>query len=216
MHGPDEKRRRTALLFNKSNTRFGHGPRKDHMTLEDLISTYGYAAIGIGSFLEGETIVILGGFSAHRGYLELPWVIVCAFLGSFIGDQAYFYFGRIKGQAWIGRRPQWQAKSEKVFSLLNRHQDWLIIGFRFLYGLRTVTPFVMGAARISPSRFFLLNFLGAAIWAIVMGAMGYLFGNVLEALIGDLKHYELLLFGILLGLGALVWLGHFMTKRSGR
>jgi len=48
------------------------------MSLEELISTYGYAAIGIGTFLEGETILILVGFAAHRGYLELPWVIVFA------------------------------------------------------------------------------------------------------------------------------------------
>lgn len=36
------------------------------MSLEELISTYGYAAGGIGTFLEGETILILGGFAAHR------------------------------------------------------------------------------------------------------------------------------------------------------
>lgn len=110
------------------------------MSLETLISTYGYAAIGIGAFLEGETILILGGLAAHRGYLELPWVIVCAFLGTLFGDQLYFYIGRTKGKALLERRPHWKSKSEKVFLLLNRHQVWVILGFRFLYGLRTVTP----------------------------------------------------------------------------
>ena len=52
------------------------------MLLEELITTYGYAAVGIGSFLEGETVLVLGGLAAHRGYLELPWVIVYAFLGT--------------------------------------------------------------------------------------------------------------------------------------
>jgi len=185
------------------------------MSLEALISTYGYAAIGIGSFLEGETIVLLGGLSAHRGYLELPWVIVWAFLGSFIGDQAYFYIGRAKGKDFISNRPRWHARSEKVFSLLHRHQVWLILGFRFLYGLRTITPFLIGAAKVPPSRFFVLNFLGAAVWAAVVGSLGYLFGQTLEALLGDLKRYELLLFGVLAVLGAAVWLGRIVLKRRG-
>lgn len=60
------------------------------MTFEELISTYGYVAVGIGTFQEGETILILGGFASHRGYLELPWVIACAFLGTLFGDRFYF------------------------------------------------------------------------------------------------------------------------------
>ena len=51
------------------------------MTLQSLIENYGYLAILIGTFLEGETIVILAGFAAQLGYLELPWVIVTAIAG---------------------------------------------------------------------------------------------------------------------------------------
>jgi len=91
------------------------------MSLEELISTYGYAAVGIGAFLEGETVLVLGGFAAHRGYLELPWVIVCAFFGTLFGDQLYFYIGRTKGKSVIEKRPHWKSKSERVFSLLDKH-----------------------------------------------------------------------------------------------
>lgn len=184
------------------------------MSLEELISNYGYAAIGIGAFLEGETVLILGGFAAHRGYLELPWVIVCAFLGTLFGDQLYYYIGRAKGKAAIEKRPHWKSKSEKVFSLLDKHQIWLILGFRFLYGLRTVTPFIIGASRISPSRFLVLNILGALVWAIVVGVLGYLFGHTLEILMGDIKKYELLVFAVLLVAGVLVWLKHLHKKSS--
>ncbi|MBK5101143.1 MAG: hypothetical protein JJE15_09160 [Desulfobacteraceae bacterium] len=44
------------------------------MTLESLIDTYGYLAILVGTFFEGETILILGGLAAYREYLGLPWV----------------------------------------------------------------------------------------------------------------------------------------------
>jgi membrane protein DedA with SNARE-associated domain len=184
------------------------------MTLEGLISTYGYAAIGIGTFLEGETILILGGFAAHRGYLELPWVIVSAFLGTLFGDQLYFYIGRTKGKDAIEKRPRWKSKSEKVFSLLDKHQVWLILGFRFLYGLRTVTPFIIGTCRISPFRFLILDILGASIWAIVIGVLGYLFGHTLEILMGNVKKYELLIFAVIAGAGVFTWLIYILKNSS--
>jgi membrane protein DedA with SNARE-associated domain len=42
--------------------------------LQALIAKYGYLAILIGTFFEGETILVLGGFAAHRGYLMLAGV----------------------------------------------------------------------------------------------------------------------------------------------
>lgn len=184
------------------------------MSLESLISTYGYAAIAVGSFLEGETILILGGFAAHRGYLELPWVIVSAFLGTLFGDQLYFYIGRIKGRSLLEKRPKWKAKSEKVRSLLYRHQTLLILGFRFLYGLRTVTPFIIGASDVSPIRFFILNVTGALIWASSVATMGYLFGNTLEIIIGDTKKYELSVFALLVVIGLIFWLTRYFKKNT--
>jgi len=186
------------------------------MSLEELITTYGYATVGIGSFLEGETVLVLGGFAAHRGYLELPWVIVSAFLGSLFGDQLYYFIGRVKGKSLLEKRPQWKAKSEKVFSLLHKHQILLILGFRFLYGLRTVTPFVIGASKIKPARFIILNILGAAIWAVIVGTMGYLFGYTLEIFIDNVKKYELLVFAGLAGIGIIIWLLRFIKKPSDR
>jgi len=184
------------------------------MSIEEIISTYGYAVIGIGTFLEGETILILGGFAAHRGYLELPWVIISAFLGTLLGDQLYYYIGRSKGKKLLERKPGWKSKSEKVFLLLDRHQVWLILGFRFLYGLRTVTPFLIGASRVSPPRFLILNIIGAFIWAGIVAILGYLFGHTIEILIGEIKQYELLVFGILAGAGIIMGIVQFLKKRA--
>jgi membrane protein DedA with SNARE-associated domain len=183
------------------------------MSLEGLISTYGYAAIAIGTFFEGETILVLGGFAAHQGYLELPVVLASAFLGTLLGDQLYFYVGRAKGQDFLAKRPHWKSRSEKVFALLDKHQLWLILGFRFLYGLRTLTPFVIGASRISALRFLLLDGLGAFIWATVIGVLGYLFGYTLELLIGNIKRYELWLFIGLAALMLLIWSVNVLAKK---
>lgn len=184
------------------------------MHLESLISEYGYWAVLIGTFFEGETILVLGGLAAHSGYLSLPWVIAVAFIGSLSGDQLYFYIGRAKGMEFIEKRPRWHKPSQKVFDLLRRHQTPLILGFRFLYGLRSVTPFAIGASGISPVKFLILNAIGALIWAITVGTLGYLFGQVVEKVMGDIKHYEMWILGGIALMAIAVWLIRYV--RSGR
>jgi membrane protein DedA with SNARE-associated domain len=173
--------------------------------MEQLISDYGYLAILIGTFLEGETILVLGGFAAQRGYLELEWVIVTAFIGTLIGDQLYYYIGRYKGAAVLSWRPGWKKPARKLFVLLKRHQILLVLGFRFLYGWRTVAPFLFGASRIPPVRFLILNIIGAAVWAISVGMLGYFFGHAVELMLDNIKQYEFMLFGALLLIGAIAW-----------
>ena len=48
----------------------------------------------VGSVLEGETLLVLAGLAARRGYLSLQWVVVVAATGAFIGDQICFFVGR--------------------------------------------------------------------------------------------------------------------------
>jgi len=175
-------------------------------TLTELIKNYGYLAILVGTFLEGETILILGGFAAHMGFLELPWVIASAIAGSFSGDQLYFYIGRHYGPKIIAKRLSWQEGAQKVYKHLHRHKNLLILSFRFFYGLRNVTPFAVGAAHISRVRFFTLNLVGAVVWAISFAYAGYLFGEAFRLLLDDFKRYELYVLFALVFVGLMIWL----------
>ena len=175
------------------------------MSLQQLVSDYGYIALAIGTFFEGETILVIGGVFAHKGFLDLFWVIVSAFLGTLFGDQLYYFIGRIKGRSFIEKRPKWQAKSERVLTLLHKHQVWLILGFRFLYGIRTVTPFLIGASNVPPKRFIVLNVIGALVWAIAVGSLGYVFGNTVEIFLHNIKHYEMTFFAALLFCALAIW-----------
>jgi membrane protein DedA with SNARE-associated domain len=181
--------------------------------LQQLLETYGYPALLIGTFFEGETILVLGGFLAHVGYLKLPWVILFAFIGSICGDQLYFFIGRFKGKAFLEKRTSWQPYINVAQKLFERYQILLIIGFRFLYGLRTVTPFVIGMSRVRTGLFICLNVVGALIWATTIGTCGYLFGMALEALIDDVKKYEIEVILLISIAGIFIWLFHFYKKK---
>jgi membrane protein DedA with SNARE-associated domain len=185
------------------------------LTLESAIQTYGYWAILAGTFLEGETILILGGFAAHRGYLELHWVIAAAFTGTFCGDQLFFFLGRWHSQRILAKRPSWKRRVEKAQRLLERVRTPLMLGFRFLYGLRSVTPFVIGMSDVRTALFVFLNMLGATVWAVTVGIAGYVFGDALEILVGNVKRYELFAFALIALAGLAIWLFHLHRRRRG-
>jgi membrane protein DedA with SNARE-associated domain len=183
------------------------------MSLESLIRTYGYLAVLVGTFLEGETVLVLAGFAARLGYMKLPGVILAAFVGSLSGDQLFFYIGRRHGQAFLEKRPHWQARARRVHKLLEKHGTPFMIGFRFLYGLRTVSPFVIGTSSVPAGFFLLLNSIGAIIWAAAVGTGGYLFGHALQAIIGDLKRYEQGALAAIVIIGLSVWIIHLCRHR---
>jgi len=183
------------------------------MTLQSLIEHYGYLAILLITYIEGETIVILAGIAAHLGLLELPWVIVSAIVGSVCGDQTWYYVGRHWGPKIIARRPTWQVGAQKVYRHLDRHQYWLILTFRFYYGLRNVTPFVIGSAQIPRLRFFALNLIGAILWAIVFAGAGYSLGKAFEEFIDGYHRYALYVIGGLLVLAFVLWILAVVRRR---
>jgi membrane protein DedA with SNARE-associated domain len=170
------------------------------MSLSILIAQYGYAALFLGALLEGETLLILAGFAAHQGYLQLHWVIVVALCGGFLGDQVYFWLGRRHGPWVLSRFPRLVPAFELANTQIDRHHEVLIVGLRFMYGLRTVGPMALGMSTVPAWRFVVFNALGATVWAAGVGGAGYLFGQALELLLADFKKLEeILLVAILFG-----------------
>lgn len=183
------------------------------MSFETLIAQHGYWALLIGTALEGETILVVAGYLAHRGYLQLPYVVCVAAAGTFVGDQTFFQIGRRSGAAFLRKRPHWQARAERVHGLLNRHRIGLVMGFRFMYGLRTVSPFVIGMSGFGGPLFMLLNAISASIWAVVVASAGYIFGQILERWLDDAKRFERPILIGLLCLGLVTWLIHSLRAK---
>src|SRR3990167_7785861 len=81
--------------------------------LEQFLQDFGYLALFIGTFFEGETILVLAGVAASFGKLELNWVMLVAFCGSYAGDQLWYYMGRHKGRQLLERNPRWHNMGER-------------------------------------------------------------------------------------------------------
>lgn len=158
--------------------------------LVELIQNYGYLIVFVGTLLEGETIVVLAGFAAFQGHLSLQYIIPVAILGSSLGDHVYFYIGRMKGRSILAKRPHWHARVGKIHDLLIRHQNLLIFGSRFMYGFRMAIPVVLGTSKVSALRFSVLNIAGAVVWSLLFAFGGYMFGEAIEAFLGNVKKIE--------------------------
>lgn len=185
------------------------------MSIPELLDKYGYIAVFVGTTLEGETILILAGFAAHQGYLSLPWVMGTAFLGSLFGDQAAFYVGRHYGTRVLTRFPRLGEGVTRARALLRRHEVPLLIGFRFIYGIRTVTPIAVGLSDISVKRFAPLNAIGAAVWAVAIAAAGYAFGRGFSLVLERARRYEHFAIIVLLAIGVSIALvSHYLRTRK--
>jgi len=179
--------------------------------LESFLAKYGYIAILLGSVFEGETIMIMGGFSAHRGYLKLlPWVILAGFAGNFIQNQVVFIIGRRYGNRTVEKHPDWKPRLQQVHRWLARYRSFLIVGLRFVPGFRTIGGVAIGMSDVSPGRFTVLNLIGAALWSVVIGFLGFLCGHVLQLIMGEIKHLEV---PILVGIAVIGGLWFFFHRR---
>jgi membrane protein DedA with SNARE-associated domain len=183
------------------------------MSLHQLLADCGYLAVFAGSLLEGETILVLAGFAAHQGHLSLPWVVAVAFCGGTLGDQIFFFVGRRYGESLLRRLPRMASKAERVKQLLLRHHAGLIVGVRFMYGLRIVGPIMIGMSQVSPRRFLLFNLIGAAIWAATITGAGFLFGKTLKWLLADLDRYEWVGALMIVAIASLAAVAHRMRAR---
>ena len=182
----------------------------------DLIETWGYAAVFAGAFFEGETVLIIAGFLASGAHLDLVFVILSGYLGGIAGDQFYFYLGRARGRRLIERRESWRPRLQRIESVLARHGTLLMLGYRFVYGFRLVTPLVLGAFGVARLRFLAFNLVNAAVWSALIASLGYAFGEVAARLFAEAQRYELVIVIMLALVGLGSWLFHRTRERRRR
>ena len=176
------------------------------MAIADLIQNYGYLAVAVGTFLEGETVLVLAGAAASLGHLSMPVVIAVATLASFAGDQLFFHLGRRYGARLLARFPALHARTARARELLARYHLPAILSIRFLYGLRIAGPIAIGMSGVPWWRFLALNLAGAIVWAALIAGEGYWGHQALAPLVGAIDADELWGLAALLFCAMLWWL----------
>ena len=157
------------------------------MTAEALLARYGLAAVFVGAGLEGETATVAGGLLAHEGYWPLWAAMVAAAAGSFVADQGFFLIGRRFQDHRRVRRLRERPGFARAMAAFERRPIGFIFFFRFLYGLRTISPIAIGTTQVSARTFMIVNAASAAVWAALFTGIGYLFGSEFESLMRSIR-----------------------------
>ncbi|MBR1943933.1 MAG: VTT domain-containing protein [Alphaproteobacteria bacterium] len=143
------------------------------MILSNL-QEWGYWVVFIGSIFEGEIILISSSAAAALGYLDIYKIFVIASFTTVIVDNILFFIGYKFGIDWIVKKfPKLEPAKDKAFKFLNKMDMFFIFMFRFIYGIRTISPLIIGSAHIKPIRFFVCNIFSGLLWASLGCFIGY-------------------------------------------
>ena len=156
----------------------------EHLTeifgwLVQFVQNWGYIAVFLGSMIEGESVIFIAGFFAHEGYLSLPKIIIVSFIGTLFADQVLYHVGRHYGNHIIDRFPSFRPRADRAFLLLRRYENIFILSFRFIWGIRIISPIIIGSSGVSIKRFMVLNLIAAVIWSVGSCVAAYYFAHLI-------------------------------------
>ena len=192
--------------------------------VRELIEHYGYAIVvilvmaeGLGLPLPGETALLTAAaVSAQSHRLSIVGVILASVVGGTSGGLGGYWIGRKGGLPFltghgrhIGITPERIAWSRKFFT---EHGPKAVFIARFVAIVRFFAGLLAGVTHMRFGVFFLWNALGALVWSLLFGALGYAFGNNLPQLERLVGRTGLVLFGVVVVVALIVW--HFRRSKS--
>ncbi len=176
------------------------------------------SAAFLGLFVPGESLVLVSGFLAAQGVLDLDGLIVTVALGATLGDSLGYELGRRLGRPWVelhgdrfGLSKQRLNRADAFFA---RHGGKSVFLGRFVGFARAVVPFLAGSSRMPYRQFLSYNALGAMLWATSFVLLGYFLGaswNRAEKWIG---RASIILGAIVFFILALTWLWRWAVRHE--
>jgi membrane protein DedA with SNARE-associated domain len=128
----------------------------------------------------GDLVTVFGAFLvARRGWPKLP-VFSSVMLGSMVGFMLDYYAGRLFGRSearWSGRLARMRPTLDGLIARFERHGALYLILNRFVPSVRAFFFIAAGLARLSPWRVLAFGALSAALWNLLLFALGLTVGH---------------------------------------
>ena len=179
--------------------------------LEGLYETCGYLASFLGTFLEGEILLLTSVISAKLGYFNFYGGLVAAFFGAFVRDTLQFLLVKKQGKKLIDKKPNLQVKLDKASGWFNKNPTLYLSFYKLMYGFSTIIIMMSGLKdNISYTKFALHSAFAIGIWTAVLGGFGYFCANVMIEQLNFISDHSLEVIGVLSIIGLLYW---YFVKR---
>lgn len=130
--------------------------------------------------IPGDTITAFGAFMVGAGRLNYFLVYISTTLGSVIGFMSLFYLGRYLEREFFLQKDFKYFSAQSILAAekwFDKYGYFVILGNRFLPGIRSVISIVSGISNLSPFRVFILSLISAGIWNFIWIQAGFMLGN---------------------------------------
>ena len=155
--------------------------------MEDILtslSTYGYIILAFYSFGGGMVALIGAGILSSMGKMDISSAILIATVANFIGDTVLFYLSQTNKKEVMGYMQKHKRKIAYT-NLLMRKYGWLAVFLqKYIYGVKTLVPIVMGLTKYDFKKFVMLNFFASVIWGLVVGLVSFYFSAAVRGWMG--------------------------------
>jgi membrane protein DedA with SNARE-associated domain len=155
--------------------------------LDDILTslaTYGYIILAYYSFGGGMLGLIGAGILSSMGKMDITASITIAVVANFVGDTLLFYLAQTNKrevQKYLTKHKRKIAWT----NLLMRRYGWMVVFLqKYVYGVKTLVPIVMGLTKYDFKRFTLLNIPASILWGLVVGLVSYSFSTAVRSWIG--------------------------------
>lgn len=162
--------------------------------------------------------LVVAGALAASGQLSIAGILIAALVACLICDLAWYgagrYFGGsvLHGLCRISLSPDSCVRQSQA-----RFEHWggrMLVVAKFVPGLATVAPPLVGAMGLPLRRFVLFDGAGSLLWAGVPVALGYVFAARIDTLLVALASAGKLALDLVLLLIALYILGRWWRRRA--
>ena len=155
--------------------------------MEDILtslSTYGYIILAFYSFGGGMVALIGAGILSSMGKMDIGTSIMIATVANFIGDTVLFYLSQTNKKEVTGYMTKHKRKIAYT-NLLMRKYGWLAVFLqKYIYGVKTLVPIVMGLTKYDFKKFVTLNFFASIVWGLVVGLISFYFSTAVRGWMG--------------------------------
>ena len=129
----------------------------------------------------GETTLNAAATVAAQGKLDLGLIIVMGAFGAILGDSALFWLAR-RNAARLDKqvtRAKANKQVQQAFDLMDKSPAVLIIGGRYVPGMRFVVNATMGLSEIAYRRFLVWSVFSGILWSAYTSILAYEIGLAL-------------------------------------
>ena len=173
--------------------------------MEEFIREWGYIALFLYSFGGGFVGLVIAGVLSYAGDLNIVASIIVAGSSNFLGDQFLFYMARTNKIYAKDTMKKYGRKVALAHLWMRKYGSTVVFMQKYVYGIKTLIPLAMGITKYSFRKFTIYNMFATTLWALVVGYLSYMAGELVLTYAEDYKYYGLaILAAILLSIGYFV------------